>query len=105
MSSFRNTLGSALGTVTASADAVVRTVNTLTIGVDMVHNWASLEKAKQEAVMEYEKAFVKIEAKERATTRLADIKMSSANYAAKSAAHAAAYEQAANELEAMLQSK
>ena len=102
MSTFRSTLGSALGTVTATADAAVRTVNTITIGVDMVHNWASLEKSKQEANMKYEKAFVEIEAKDRAVIRLADIKMSNANYAAKSAAHAAAYEAATSELEALL---
>lgn len=101
MSTFRSTLGSALGTVTATADAAVRTVNTLTIGVDMVHNWASLEKAKQEANIKYEKAFVELEAKDRAVIRLSEIKMSSANYAAKSEAHKAAYAAATAELDAM----
>ena len=101
MTTFRATVGSALATVTASADAVVKTINTVTVGVDMFANWANLEKAKQEANIKYETKFVELEAKEHATVRLSDIKLQSAVYVNKSEAHKAAYEAAAAELEAM----
>lgn len=101
MATFRSTIGSALSTVTATADAAVKTVNTITVGVDMLANWANLEKAKQEANIKYETKFVELEAKERATVRLADIKLQSAGYVNKSEAHKVAYETAAEELEAM----
>ena len=101
MTTFRATLGSALATVTASADAVVKTLNTVTVGVDMFANWANLEKAKQEASIKYETKFVALEAKERALVRLSEIKLQSAHYVNRSAAHAVAYEQASADLEAM----
>ena len=101
MATFRATFGSALSTITATADAAVKTVTTITVGVDMLSNWANLEKAKQEANIKYESKFVELEAKERATVRLSDIKLQSATYVNKSEAHKAAYEAAAAELEAM----
>ena len=101
MTTLRATVGSALATVTASADAVVKTINTVTVGVDMFANWANLEKAKQEANIKYETKFVALEAKERAIVRLSDIKLQSAHYVNRSAAHAAAYESASTELEAL----
>ena len=101
MATFRATFGSALSTVTATADAAVKSVTTITVGVDMLANWANLEKAKQEANIKYETKFVELEAKERATVRLSDIKLQSATYVNKSEDHKAAYEAAAADLEAM----
>ena len=101
MTTLRATVGSALATVTASADAVVKTINTVTVGVDMFANWANLEKAKQEANIKYESKFVELDAKERALVRLSDIKLQTANYINKSPAHKLAYEQASADLEAM----
>lgn len=102
MPSLRHTVGSALGTITTTADAITSTINTAVIGVDMLSAWAQNEQAKQKANLKYDSLIVEKEAKQRATLRIADLNIEAATYSTKSPVHAAAITQATDELEAML---
>ena len=100
MATFRTTITSALGTVTTTAEAITKTISTVAIGVDMAHDWATMERLKQQATNKHELKFVEKEAKNKAAMRLAELNMEAAKYMAKDQMHAAAYEAALAELEA-----
>ena len=100
MATFRTTITSTLGTVATTAEALTKTVSTVAIGVDMAHDWATMERLKQQATNKHELKFVEKEAKNKAAMRLAELNMEAAKYMAKDAMHHAAYEQALAELEA-----
>ena len=100
MATFRTTITSALGTVSTTAEALTKTVSTVAIGVDMAHDWATMERLKQQATNRHELKFVEKEAKNKAAMRLAELNMEAAKYMAKDAMHHAAYEAALAELEA-----
>ena len=100
MASFRSSISAALGTVQTTADTVTKTVSTAAIGVDMLHNWAALEQQKQLASQKYEVKFVSKEAKSKAAMRLAELNIEAANWMSKSTLHAAAYQEALQELDA-----
>ena len=83
MATFRTTITSALGTVSTTAEALTKTVSTVAIGVDMAHDWASMERLKQQATNKHELKFVEKEAKNKAAMRLAELNMEAAKYIAK----------------------
>ena len=100
MATFRTTITSTLGTVSTTAEALTKTVSTVAIGVDMAHDWATMERLKQQATNKHELKFVEKEAKIKAATRLAELNMEVARFMAKDQLHAKAYEEALAELEA-----
>lgn len=100
MASFRSSITAALGTVQTTADAITKTISTVAIGVDMAHDWANMERLKQQATNKHELKFVEKEAKNKAAMRLAELNMEAARYMAKDAMHHAAYTEALAELEA-----
>lgn len=100
MASFRSSVTAALGTVQTTADTITKTVATAAIGVDMLHNWASLEQQKQLASQKYEVKFVEKEAKNKAAMRLAELNLEAAKFMAKDKAYEQAYTAALAELEA-----
>ena len=100
MATFRTTISSTLGTVTTTAEAITKSVSTVAIGVDMAHDWATMERLKQQATNKHELKFVEKEAKIKAATRLAELNMEVARFMAKDQMHHAAYTEALAELEA-----
>ena len=100
MATFRTTISSTLGTVTTTAEAITKSVSTVAIGVDMAHDWATMERLKQQATNKHELKFVEKEAKIKAATRLAELNMEAARFMAKDQMHHAAYTEALAELEA-----
>ena len=100
MATFRTTITSTLGTVSTTAEALTKTVSTVAIGVDMAHDWATMERLKQQATNKHELKFVEKEAKIKAASRLAELNMEVARFMAKDQMHHAAYTEALAELEA-----
>lgn len=100
MATFRTTIASTLSTVHTTAEAITKTISTVAIGVDMAHDWANMERLKQQATNKHELKFVEKEAKNKAAMRLAELNMEAAKFMAKDAMHHAAYTEALAELEA-----
>ena len=100
MATFRASITSALGTVQTTADAVTKSISTVAVGINMAHDWASMEHLKQQATQKHELKFVEKEALKKAAMRLSDLNIEVAKYMAKDPMHHAAYTEALAELEA-----
>lgn len=102
MATFKATIGTTLSTVTTSLDAVNKTINTAILGIDMAYGWVKLESEKQAEAHKHERALVRKEAKHNALVRISDMNIEAANYINRSAAHAASYKAAEEELATLL---
>ena len=95
MATFKSTVSSTFNAVSTSLDAAVKVVNTATLGVDMLHAFASAELADQKRSHRLNEATRVAEQVEEAKRRLAQVGIDSATFIRKSEEHAQAYAAAA----------
>ena len=91
MASFKSTASSTFTAITSSLDAAVKVINTATIGVDMLHLYASEELADQKRGYRLNAATRTAEQVQEAKERVTQLQVNTANFINKSELHAQAY--------------
>ena len=91
MASFKSTATAAFNAVSTTLDSAVKIVNTATIGVDMLHLYASEELADQKRGYRLNAATRTAEQVQEAKQRITQLQVNTANFINKSELHAQAY--------------
>ena len=101
MASFKSTASSTFTAVTTTLDAAVKVVNTATVGIDMLHLYATEELADQKRGYKLNAAARVAEQIEEAKERVAQLKVRNAQFISKSELHAEAYASASVYIDAI----
>lgn len=102
MASFKSTTTAAFNAVSTSLDSAVKVVNTFTIGVDMLHEYAQAELADQKRSYKLNEATRIAEQVIEAKERITSLQVRAANFISKSDLHAQAYESASTYIDAIV---